>query len=648
MSAIAGVVLLDDRLDCTELIQKLTAAMTRRGPDARGHWVSGNVALGHCMLRTTPESVDETQPVTGQDARFHIVFDGRLDNISELRHELASDIELPEGTPDVMFALAAYRRWREESVEHLLGDFAFAIWDAVEARLFCARDPFGVKPFYFTRNRRVFGFASDHEALLRLPSVTAAVNEDRIAALLVESFDAYDSSISWLAEVHKLEPGHWMHVYPDGRSVTHSYWNPTAPPTLVLRDQREYVDAFNEVFLAAVGCRMRSQSAPALMLSGGVDSGSIAAATRDARLSHWPMVQAISMVSNRCELCDESSNIRSMRDSLGMQGPILTLDELDAGTFDTIINRELWASSHPVRNSLPLPLLLYDRANNEGRRVMLDGIEGDLVTYSPVRYMASLIRRLQIGRAWAEARYAQRAHTQRAGQSHRRIFASDLLHALVPLSLVMLRRRLQAASVVRIPAYVSPDLVRRTRLRERLTQQLSENSADTVSDNVALRLRILVSSPGMRVGCEGMALLADRFAIEPRHPWVDVRLANFFLSLPLERRVRQGWTKHLARTWTAERASPSAVWHAGKGHLGWRVMLRAVTGRNCTPTLVSDFQESIGTPYFDPAVVVNMRAGEADSRDMQRQELAYTLTGLAYWLRRLERLGHAGAGWPVP
>lgn len=648
MSAIAGIVLLDVSLDRTALIDKLTAAMTRRGPDARGHWFSGNVALGHCMLRTTPESVNETQPTTSLEARFTIVFDGRLDNIPELRRILASDIELPEATADAAFVLAAYRRWREECVAHLLGDFAFAIWDAVERRLFCARDPFGVKPFYFTSNRRVFGFASDHEALLQLPSVSTAVNEDRIAALLVESFDAYDSSISWLAEVRKLEPGHWMHVYPDGRSVTHSYWSPTAPPLLVLRDQREYVDAFNEVFLAAVGCRMRANSSPALMLSGGVDSGSIAAATRESRLSLWPTVQAVSMVGKRSEVCDESSNIRSVRESLGMRGPILTVDELDAGELDAVLNRELWAASHPVRNSLPLPLLMYERASRAGHRVMLDGIEGDLVTYTPVHYISKLIKRLHIGTAWQEAAFAQRFHTQRFGTGQGRIFAADLLRALVPASAIMLRRRLRAAGAVRIPAHVSPEFVRRIRLRERMEQQFSDNLNDTANDSVAERLRILTSAPGMRGGCEGMALVADRFAIEPRHPWVDVRLANFFLSLPLERRVHHGWTKYLVRSWTTERVSSTAVWHSGKAHLGWRVISRAVRSSSCELTSDVDLPACIRTPYFDPTILANVSAGDEHSSSWESRKLAYTIVGLAYWLRRLERFGETPFILPPP
>lgn len=594
------------------------------------------------MLRTTPESVNETQPTASPDTRYTVVFDGRLDNIPELRRILASDIELPEGTADAAFVLAAYRRWREQCVAHLLGDFVFAIWDSVERRLFCARDPFGVKPFYFTSNRRVFGFASDHEALLQLPSVSAAVNEDRIAALLVESFDAYDSSISWLAEVRKLEPGHWMHVYPDGRSVTHSYWSPTAPPLLVLRDQREYVDAFNEVFLAAVGCRMRSNSSPALMLSGGVDSGSIAAATRASRLSHWPTVHAVSMLGKRSEVCDESSNIRSVRESLGMRGPILTVDELDAGELDAVLNRELWAASHPVRNSLPLPLLMYERASRAGHRVMLDGIEGDLVTYAPAHYIAHLIKRFHIGQAWREATLAQQFHTQRFGSGRERIFFADLLRAVAPAQAMSWRRSLLAKRDISIPTYVSAAFVDRLRLRERTKQQMSDHPTSK-PDSVAGRLRMLRKAPGLRVGLEGMAMVGDRFALEPRHPWSDGRLVNFFLSLPVERRVRDGWTKHLVRSWTAKRVAPAAVWHSGKAHLGWQVILRAMKVQSAEEPQNGALHAYRSAPYFERKSLTTVFLAKIDGNDdWQSHSLAYTVHGLECWINRIDTLGNAG------
>ena len=140
MSAICAIMLLDESLDGSALIQRLTATMIRRGPDAREHWSSGKASLGHCMLRTTPESLRETQPTVSRDGHLAIVMDGRLDNLDELRRELNSDGSLPVGTPDAHYVLAGYQRWGRGVARRLLGDFAFVIWDARARTLYCARD----------------------------------------------------------------------------------------------------------------------------------------------------------------------------------------------------------------------------------------------------------------------------------------------------------------------------------------------------------------------------------------------------------------------------------------------------------------------------------------------------------------------------
>jgi asparagine synthase (glutamine-hydrolysing) len=108
----------------------MTSAMAYRGPDGIHHWVKGSVALGHCMLRTTPESLEEQQPLANEDESLVLVMDGRLDNREELQRAFrAHGINL-RGQTDAELVLAAYQLWGEDSPNHLLGDFAYAVWDA--------------------------------------------------------------------------------------------------------------------------------------------------------------------------------------------------------------------------------------------------------------------------------------------------------------------------------------------------------------------------------------------------------------------------------------------------------------------------------------------------------------------------------------
>jgi len=127
----------------------MLAALAMHGPDGVGAWHDGPVALGHRMLWTTPESLHEQQPTVNSAADLVITADARIDNRKELIDLLRPARMSPNPITDSELILAAYERWGHDCPEHLAGDFAFAIWDRRNRRLFCARDRFGIRPFYF-------------------------------------------------------------------------------------------------------------------------------------------------------------------------------------------------------------------------------------------------------------------------------------------------------------------------------------------------------------------------------------------------------------------------------------------------------------------------------------------------------------------
>ena len=147
MSGIVGIYYRDGKPIERERLQSLVDFLAYRGPDSREYWIDGSVGLGHAMLRTTHESLDECQPAS-LDERFWITADARLDARAELLQELKRrGDELQPGAPDSELILHAYAAWGSACVDHLRGDFSFGIWDARSKQLFCARDHFGIKPF---------------------------------------------------------------------------------------------------------------------------------------------------------------------------------------------------------------------------------------------------------------------------------------------------------------------------------------------------------------------------------------------------------------------------------------------------------------------------------------------------------------------
>ena len=146
MSGIAVIWNRDGRPVDGAQIVRMTELMKHRGPDGERHWRRGPVAIGHCALNTTPEALADQQPLIDEAVGLCITFDGRIDNREELKTLLDINGSDLISVSDPRLVLAAYRKWGEACPEHLLGDFAFAIWDERQRRLFCARDFLGVRP----------------------------------------------------------------------------------------------------------------------------------------------------------------------------------------------------------------------------------------------------------------------------------------------------------------------------------------------------------------------------------------------------------------------------------------------------------------------------------------------------------------------
>jgi len=272
MSGIAGIFNFDGRPVDRELLVRMTDALSHRGPDGAGHWLNGSVALGHRMLRTTPEALHEEQPLTDASGQFTIVLDGRVDNRQELRQALAvRGITLRSDT-DAELVLTAYICWGEDCPKKILGDFAFAVWDALEQRLLCARDQIGIKPFYYYRDSLSFVFASEMQALFADLAISRRPNVPLIGIFLTNRYSHNEETL--YEHVNRLPAGHLLVVEP-GTIRQRRYWDIDPAHTIRYRNDNDYAEHFLYLAREAVGCRLRSSSPVAAMLSGGLDSTSV-------------------------------------------------------------------------------------------------------------------------------------------------------------------------------------------------------------------------------------------------------------------------------------------------------------------------------------------------------------------------------------
>jgi len=275
MSGIVGLLNGDGQPLDPALLQTMTELMAFRGPDARDTWTDGYVGFGHALLRTTWESATERQPHS-LDGKVWITGDIRLDWREDLIDQLrASRRNLEKDVTDVDLVLHAYQVWGDPCLERLSGDFAFAIWDGPQQRLFCARDQFGVVPFFYATIGKSLIFSNTLNCLRLHPQVSDILDEGAIADFLLFSMNM-DMATTTFADIQKLPPAHTL-IWSEGEVRVRRYWQlPEAVEYLRYQRPEAYVEQFRELFERAVADRLRTDCAGS-NLSGGMDSTSIAA-----------------------------------------------------------------------------------------------------------------------------------------------------------------------------------------------------------------------------------------------------------------------------------------------------------------------------------------------------------------------------------
>ena len=411
-------------------------SIAHRGPHGSGSWSSEAAGVVAGVHGITPEAIGEIQPavdVVGNVA----VFDGRIDDRPRLASILGIDAPDPM-RPDVEFVLAAFRRFGDGFADHLLGDFATAVYDSRARRWVLARDSIGLKPLYFTETTAGdFVFASEIKALLSYPGVRSAPNLDMLARFVLGAAPERDPWSSMFAGIHAVPPGVVVSVDPRGRRFR-TYWDFDVGRTLRLPAYGDYVDAFREHFARAVNRRLRSAHPVGITVSGGLDSSSI-------------FCQALSM---------GSTSVRgfTFQGQAGTEADEIAYVEEIERAFDVDVERIPMRFEDPVPSAMrqvgefEVPVIdeqdsvvmaLYAAVGAAGCRVLISGAWGDQLV-ADTTYLMDLFDRL----AWPETIRHIQSHGRSApwlGEAHfRRRFLSDLPRWHVPQALVPMLRRLRA------------------------------------------------------------------------------------------------------------------------------------------------------------------------------------------------------------
>lgn len=270
MCGIAGFV--DDSGDGEKTLSAMLKAIAHRGPDASKIFISQNVHLGHNRLSIIDLSSDADQPM--HDSGLTIVYNGEIYNYIELRTELERNGEIFKTKSDTEVILKAYQQWGEKCVEHFVGMWAFALWDKNENKLFCSRDRFGIKPFYYINNNNKFYFGSEYKALKPTPVFSNEINQYQVLRGLQMGWICYEDE-TYFDVIKALPAAHNLVYYRDKAEIKiYRYWSlQTGIYSNLSFDEK--CATFYELFSQSVKLHYRSDVPVASCLSGGLDSSAI-------------------------------------------------------------------------------------------------------------------------------------------------------------------------------------------------------------------------------------------------------------------------------------------------------------------------------------------------------------------------------------
>ncbi|WNR47143.1 asparagine synthase-related protein [Paenibacillus roseipurpureus] len=552
MSAITGIFQMKDAPVSIEHGALLMKALEKFPSDDSRAWCDDHVFLGCHAQWITPESVGEIVPFYDHERGLAITSDVILDNRDELFNQLQVERGRRSGMTDSELLLLAYRKWGGETPKHLIGDYAFMIWDQRNALLFGARDFTGSRTLYYHQNQDYFTFCTTIEPLLTLPYIERKLNEDWLAEYLAipNIIDTVDVMSSVYKEIKQIPPAHSILVANGSITLT-KYNSFTNEKPLQLKSNEEYEEAFRDVFRSAVTARLRTHHNVGSQLSGGLDSGSVVSFAAKALQKQNKTLYTYSSVpedsftdwTRKYRVANERPYIQSTIHHVGnISDQYLdfpgksALSELDEWLDIMEMPYKFFENSVWIKG-------IYERAREQNIGILLSGARGNFtVSWGPAMgYYASLMRKLN----WIHLYDEVSKYSENIGVGRARILKVTAQKAFPGLQRLFTNSNLVEQET--LPVLISPEFARRTGVMDKLKSQgLSTGTLE--SRNVhEERVKHFQQLNLWSTSTTSSSKLALRYKIHGRDPTNDLRVVRFCLSLPLEQFVQKGYDRSIIR-----------------------------------------------------------------------------------------------------
>ena len=503
------------------LLHSLTQTLKFRGPDQQKIWVDDNIGMGHALFKTTFEAEYENQPAT-IDNKVWITCSARIDDRKNLVNKLGMKKEINlNKTPDSELILHAYRKWDENCLDHLLGDFAFVIWDKEKEKLFCAKDPFGKRQLYYAYNKKVIVLSNNLQTILSHPTISRKLSDKAIAGFLLHGdHTSMDKSITVFDDINALPPAHKL-ILRNNKLEIKQYWTiPLGKKSLVYKNKHEYVEHFLDTFQTAIKDRIRTNSV-VVSMSGGMDSSSIAAIlTRIKQNTLTDLnIQAVTATYDRLIPCKERHYASLVAQHLHLPIHYMPGDEYPflLSNNMTIRPLQLFTPNYPQDFSKQIASL---------SRVVLTGDAADNL-FAPSPFLLAFKENNPI-KTLSDMIYLYKEYGKFSGLGLKKMLKEIMGHN-------------KSSNNPNYPSWLDTEFENKLQLKKYWENQLSpyEGKINQRHPTTSIALQ------RFDWNTESSILNPNFTSPEMRDPYLDIRLVSFVFSLPL---LPWFFNKHLLRS----------------------------------------------------------------------------------------------------
>lgn len=567
MSGIAGIFRRDGEPVSKQRVQDMVRAIDHRGPDGTCTRTFRNIGLGHCLMSFVDDETDarQPQPLVEKDKGLAVTCDASIYNISELSNKIGKRYEKEKNISNCQVILDSYKKWGKKCAKNIKGDYSFVIFDRRLGEAICARDVFGVKPFYYYLDNEYFIFCSECAGILQDKKVKSRISEKRVADMFGLFHDDVEESM--FEYIKKLAPANIMKV---GKKSCDKrrYWR-LKDKELQISSIEEYVHVFKKKFEEAVGSRVKNSSQLGAFLSGGLDSSSVVCTLAGQLSEGQRPLKTFSGVYNSVPKADESRYIEKVVNKVGSKSHYIEADKISTLSWyhkykkEAIDREPLFGANGRVN------IHIHEMSSSKGVDILFDGFDGD----TTVSHGIGKINNLIINNKFIEAA----KNIYRVSEMYGMSFPSMMYSYIESFKLnnipgykrikALLKKAVGGRGISQGRAWLNSDFASQVGWSERKRKHIDHKYHFVKSEKESHYNRLM---SGVMVWSNEMRDAASQLAgVEVRMPFWDRELVELSYNIPSDLKLRNGWSRWILRSAMEEKIPKSVQWRRDKANLGY-------------------------------------------------------------------------------